>query len=224
MEHRPEKSDGQALRIGAVAKLAGLPESTISQWESVHKVVRSAWTSQGERVYSAADVERLILLRIAVNQGNAIANVARHSNVELCDLVLLGSTSKAGSAGDFRMAVVGPLLAAQLEPVLQNLLQIRCAGTFATLAELLKSPQRETFDLVLVDQPNLQLEQISALLGTLQDLRPRLLAVVYTLAGVHDLWKLDQNRVLRIQRPLEPEAVVRTCLVRLVQDLRGKRD
>ncbi|HYG69986.1 MAG TPA: MerR family transcriptional regulator [Anaeromyxobacteraceae bacterium] len=68
--------------IRAVSKLTGIPVETLRAWERRYGVVEPARDTRG-RLYSEADVERLRLLRRAVDAGHAIGRVAPLSTGEL---------------------------------------------------------------------------------------------------------------------------------------------
>jgi DNA-binding transcriptional MerR regulator/methylmalonyl-CoA mutase cobalamin-binding subunit len=68
--------------IRAVSKLTGIPVDTLRAWERRYRVVEPARDERG-RLYSAGDVERLRLLRRAVDGGHAIGRVAPLSTAEL---------------------------------------------------------------------------------------------------------------------------------------------
>jgi DNA-binding transcriptional MerR regulator/methylmalonyl-CoA mutase cobalamin-binding subunit len=72
--------------IRAVAKMTGLSIEVLRSWERRYQVVTPERNNRG-RIYSEADVERLRLLRTAVESGQAIGQVAELSNHELKALV-----------------------------------------------------------------------------------------------------------------------------------------
>jgi methanogenic corrinoid protein MtbC1 len=69
-------------RIGAVSKLTGLSVDTLRAWERRYGAVVPMRGDQ-QRGYGEADIERLILLRSAVERGHAISSVAKLSDAEL---------------------------------------------------------------------------------------------------------------------------------------------
>jgi methanogenic corrinoid protein MtbC1 len=81
--------------IRAVAKLTGISVDTLRAWERRYGVVEPERDDRG-RVYSEADVERLTLLRRAVERGHAIGRVAPIGVEELRALV--GRPAQAPSA------------------------------------------------------------------------------------------------------------------------------
>jgi DNA-binding transcriptional MerR regulator/methylmalonyl-CoA mutase cobalamin-binding subunit len=72
--------------IRAVAKLTGISVDTLRAWERRYGVVEPERDERG-RVYSEGDVERLTLLRRAVERGHAIGRVAPIGLEELRALV-----------------------------------------------------------------------------------------------------------------------------------------
>jgi len=74
-----------AYPIRAVSKLTGISIDNLCAWERRYKAIEPSRSDRG-RVYEEADVERLILLRQAVERGHAISKLAVLSNRELEDL------------------------------------------------------------------------------------------------------------------------------------------
>jgi DNA-binding transcriptional MerR regulator/methylmalonyl-CoA mutase cobalamin-binding subunit len=68
--------------IRAVAKLTGIPIDTLRAWERRYRAVAPDRTLRG-RLYSDADVRRLVLLRTAVEGGHAIGQIAGLTDGEL---------------------------------------------------------------------------------------------------------------------------------------------
>ena len=71
--------------IRAVAKLTGITVDTLRAWERRYNAVTPDRTSRG-RLYSDADVRRLLLLQAALEGGHAIGQVAPLSDADLQNL------------------------------------------------------------------------------------------------------------------------------------------
>lgn len=70
--------DDQAVHgIQSAAKLSKMSPDLIRMWERRYEAVSPRRTSTQRRLYSDADVERLILLGRLVKKGHAIGNIAR---------------------------------------------------------------------------------------------------------------------------------------------------
>jgi MerR family transcriptional regulator, light-induced transcriptional regulator len=80
-------------RSGAVARMAGIPVSTLRIWERRYQVAAPPLTASGHRLYAAHDVQRLALIKRLVGLGHAIGTIARLGLHELEQL----SASRAGA-------------------------------------------------------------------------------------------------------------------------------
>jgi len=69
--------------LRAAARLTGLSPDLLRAWESRYGVVKPLRTAGGTRRYRAADLERLRLVKAAVDAGDRISVVARLDPVEL---------------------------------------------------------------------------------------------------------------------------------------------
>lgn len=70
-----------------VARQTGLSPHVIRAWEKRYGAVNPARTATKRRIYLAADIERLSLLRQATQAGHSIGNVARLSDEQLRKLI-----------------------------------------------------------------------------------------------------------------------------------------
>ena len=62
-------------RSGAVARMVRMPVATLRIWERRSGVTSPATTAAGHRLYSAADVQRVALLRQLTEVGHAIGSI-----------------------------------------------------------------------------------------------------------------------------------------------------
>ena len=161
----PASSEHPRYRSGVVARMVRIPVSTLRIWERRYQVVGPTLTASGHRLYSGADVERLMLIKQLVDLGHAIGSLARLATPELLN------------TADARAA-----LAAQPHPVprpravllglgLPRRLGAQRLQRVATWADLASA------EAGLADEP-LQAELMVAELATLQpDSATRLLAL-----------------------------------------------
>ncbi|MEO7058068.1 MAG: MerR family transcriptional regulator [Caldimonas sp.] len=72
-----ERADpGARFRSAAVARMLRMPVATLRIWESRYGVTDPQRTAAGHRQYSAADVQRLALLKQLTDLGHAIGSLA----------------------------------------------------------------------------------------------------------------------------------------------------
>ena len=105
--------------LRAAARLTGLSPDLLRAWESRYEVVKPLRTAGGTRRYRAADLERLRLVKAAVDEGNRISVVARLDPAELARRVA-AKDEPSGQAG--------------LEPILSALERLEAAEAQRLLA------------------------------------------------------------------------------------------
>ncbi|MBC7728293.1 MAG: MerR family transcriptional regulator [Microbacteriaceae bacterium] len=82
----PASNAHPRYRSGVVARMVGIPVSTLRIWERRYQVVGPTLTASGHRLYSGADVERLMLIKQLVDLGHAIGSLARLPSAELLNI------------------------------------------------------------------------------------------------------------------------------------------
>ena len=90
--------------LRAAARLTGLSPDLLRAWESRYGVVKPLRTAGGTRRYRASDLERLRLVKAAVDAGDRISVVARLDPVELA--------RRAAGAQSPSLAGLEPILSA----------------------------------------------------------------------------------------------------------------
>jgi len=80
--------------IAVVAQRTGLSQDVLRVWERRHDAVTPSRSANGLRLYSDADIERLILLRAATRAGRSIGQIAKLPPGELESLVAEDDTAR----------------------------------------------------------------------------------------------------------------------------------
>ena len=106
-------------RSGAVARMVRIPVSTLRIWERRYQVVGPQLTDSGHRLYTGADVERLLLIKQLIDLGHAVGTVARLPTPALQDIA------------DARAALQTPVLPLRPRAALLGLGLARRLGTRA---------------------------------------------------------------------------------------------
>jgi DNA-binding transcriptional MerR regulator len=217
----PSESD-QSYRIGVVSRMTGIPSDTIRVWERRYQVVAPDRTPGHKRMYSREDVERLRLIKRLVDLGHAIGTVAK---LDLQQLGLRLRDHAAATGGVIepfdearpRAAVVGMQLralvrAASGEGVLAGL---ELAGEADDLRGLAVDPE-DPPDLLIVELPALQPEDVDELHAALERSGARGAVLVYGFTNQAALRRLDAARITAVQGPIT-EALVRDTVEGVVR-------
>ena len=70
----------QNYRIGLTTQITGIRPETLRAWERRYSVVKPIRTEAGDRLYTQADIDRFLLIKRLVDNGDAISAVANLSH------------------------------------------------------------------------------------------------------------------------------------------------
>lgn len=126
--------DAACYRSGVAARLAGLAVETLRVWERRYGLSETHRSEHGQRLYSAAQVRRLGLLKQLVDQGHPIGAIAAFPVAQL-ELLLAAPAlgpSKPGAA--LRVAVIGESLRCRIAAGGRELVELQVLGSCELLA------------------------------------------------------------------------------------------
>jgi DNA-binding transcriptional MerR regulator len=213
-----EPEVGQTYRIGAVARLTGIPPDTLRVWERRYAVVTPVRSDAGTRLYRAEDVSRLNLIKRLVDNGDAISHVARLSLDELRERAqgLEGSAPPAQDERPCRVAVLGPSLPTMLglDPATaaSEDEQVQFAGLFTEESVFRDRAGQLGLDLLVLECPTIHEDQLRHLADlAVRSGAPRTL-VVYNYASREVIDRLGAQHMLPKRAPVDAAELRRWCL------------
>lgn len=176
------------FKTGIVAHIVGMPANTLRVWERRYGLQCSQIDSQGHRLYSADDVQRIAALRQLTLQGHAIGLVARRTPDELRDLLSTQdqvrevAQAMAQPARPVRqLLVVGAALATRISRAAPRR-QLRVAATLNALPEslvALSAAGADSPDALLLHLPSLHAQQVEEIAAAAAALALPPVLVVY---------------------------------------------
>ena len=128
--------------LRAASRLTGVSPELLRAWERRYGVVRPRRTPGGTRRYSAADLERLRLVKAAVDAGHRIGQVAHLGDAELERLSR--PDDRSGNSFDAILAALDRLEAAEFQRLLA--LQLAALGPLRFAREVAAPLVREIGD------------------------------------------------------------------------------
>jgi DNA-binding transcriptional MerR regulator len=216
-----EPEVGQTYRIGAVARLTGIPPDTLRVWERRYAVVTPVRSDAGTRLYRAEDVSRLSLIKRLVDNGDAISHVARLSLEHLRERArgLDSQPSSQQALRPCRVAVYGPALPDALQRDLETAGAGACGdetvqfvGLFTELSAFRDRVAQLGVDLLVLECPTLHSDQ----LRDVGDLAARAGAprtlVVYNFASRDVLARLEAQHMVPKRAPVDALELKRWCV------------
>jgi len=163
------------FRIGAVAKLTGIPVSTLRIWEVRHHAFSPSKTAGKHRLYSQNDVDKAQLLKQLSKAGYAVSAIAALETAALEKLPLPGTAAAAQAAKSqvdsvVSIAVIGSGMAGRIASgkFTRQLhgISLRVTDGFSNLAQACAGDFQEQPQILLVRVNTLQFNigtQIQAL-------------------------------------------------------------
>lgn len=206
----PVKTDN-AYRIASVSKLTGMPIPTIRMWERRYSVVSPARSPGNGRLYSRKDIDRLTLLKSAVDAGHAIGTIAALSDEQIqARLIEAPMRQLTHTRSRCRVLVSGSGLAERLQKAWGNRSDMEIVTTPPLPAEA--TPQiAGTVDALIIEVATLQ----PSSLKTLRQLRAssgcQLMIVVYGFGNRQALSRLDQDGIIALGMPADAAHLARIC-------------
>lgn len=181
----PVSSELPRYRSGAVARMVRIPVATLRIWERRYQVVGPALTPSGHRLYSGADVERLLLIKQLVDQGHAIGSLARLPVAGLLEIAdaraALAAPADTRAPVRARAALIGLGLPRRLGAI-----AVQRVATWADLAAAEQGMAAVPADgaplraeLLVADLATLQPESANRLLALMRQLGAEQAVVVY---------------------------------------------
>ena len=134
------KSLEKTYPLGSVARLTGLSPEVLRAWERRHRAVSPLRTPGGTRRYRASDLERLCLLKAAIEAGHRIGELAALSDAELEPLAA-SPTPAPRPHGDDLLAAIADYDAAEAQRLLA--LQLSALGVVRFAREIVVPLARE---------------------------------------------------------------------------------
>jgi len=217
-DERASDTLAPAYRTGVAARLAGIPVETLRVWERRYHIVGPRLSPRGHRLYSAADVSRLVLIRQLVDLGSPIGSIAGLPLAALRDMRAAAAAASQGmpvgadaSLRPLRVALVGEALTEQVarEGALRSTLEIvaTCAGP-AGAAEAL---QEIAADVLAIEFPTLQTEAIATVEALARAVGARHVVIEYRFAPSAVVGALRDRGYSVVRAPLDADELERLC-------------
>ena len=213
-----DRSIDGLYRIATVSHLTGIPVQTIRVWESRHAVVQPTRSAGNVRLYRRADIERLSLVKAAVDAGQAISTVAalteRQLKARFKDTPAPVAKARKTSC---RVLVVGRALASVLKTAWKARSDVQVQASVPTLADT-ESGSLPAVDAVIVDAPVLRNDLAAALRQLRSATQAPVVIVVYGFGSRQILSRLDNANVIALASPADPAQIARICQLGLAID------
>ncbi|MFT4860968.1 MAG: DNA-binding transcriptional MerR regulator [Pseudohongiellaceae bacterium] len=207
-----EKTAGTLLGIAAVSQLTGISQHLLRSWERRYQAVDTERATNGRRMYSPNNVERLIMIKHLVDRGESVGKIAQLDTADLKELI--GELDRQSSSRErlqetpLRVAVLGYYLTARFEKQDELPANIEVVACSASIANFKADIRRL--------QPNALIIEAPTLLVSMEDLVRELIdasgadrvAVTYGFGRREHVRSLQQLGVHTAQTPINPRELL----------------
>lgn len=205
-------------RSGAVARMVRMPVATLRVWERRYRLSSPALTPSGQRLYSAADVRRIALLKQLSDLGHAIGSLAGLDVAQLHEVAATHADAVTtrlvvrppSAARPWRVAVVGEPLAQRLmRPGVRRRLAgaLQVLGPFLSVRQASEACAVEPPDLLIVHEASLLPAWLDELHAAAPGLRTVRTAAVYRFASEAVCERLASAGITLLREPLADAAL-----------------
>lgn len=213
-------SSQPSYRSGAVARMAGMPVATLRIWQQRYGAVQPITSASGHRLYSAADVDRVTLLRRLTENGYAISLLAGLDTKQLIEMMNYSKSTRSSIDVDrqpkqstLNIVVVGQSLARRLlrkSFLRTNGLSTKLVGVFDSLAESTKAGLVSTMprvDLLLMHTASLQIGALQELRTAQEAWQANSTAVIYGYSNTAARAEFINSDTPLLQDPIDDESL-----------------
>lgn len=218
-DDRPAAGGDITYRSGVAARLAGLPVETLRVWERRYDLSDTRRSAHGQRLYTAAQVQRLGMLKQLVDQGHPIGQLAHLSLDELRTLGGGGPAGDAAPQGPIDLVVIGPGLARRIGASPRDTAQLKVLDSCARLDTPGFPRPGLHADVLLVELAELDERAIPAIAAASQSLQAAATIVLYRFCSNATIRALRSQGWLVARVPAEMGELVPLCR----QALEGQR-
>jgi DNA-binding transcriptional MerR regulator len=203
-------------RIGAVAKLTGIAPDTLRIWERRYAAVTPQRSPRGGRLYSAGDLGRLRMMKLLVDAGDAIGEIAGLDTETLRDR--LAQTRHASPdtgptpLSSCRLTLVGESLASILEVPGGTLTGITLVAAYRDTADFEARASDDEADVLVIEQATLHADSAARLVDWLVRAKATRAVVIYRYASREALAQLPASRCSALSAPVDPRTLQAHCL------------
>ncbi|MDJ0813776.1 MAG: MerR family transcriptional regulator [Woeseiaceae bacterium] len=203
--------------IGAVARMTGLSDHVIRVWERRYGAIVARRAPNGRRMYSAADVEKLRLLKTLTDNGVSIGQVAAESVDALRERSRsMGALGSAALPERIGVAVLGDFLPGQFAEHDRDIAPVDIVVADNSRDTFVADLVRDDVDVLVVETAVLDSGAVERLRGLMEQAGASKAVLVYNFGRSRDISMAGDSDVVVLRAPVNVNdvcaAIVRACM------------
>ena len=198
----------QNYRIGLTTQITGIRPETLRAWERRYEVVKPVRTDAGDRLYTQADIDRLLLIKKLVDNGDAISAVA-NLNFENLEKRISSCKTAISSTGknDLNFILLGKTILDKksLDSMRLNMIDV------IQDPKNIKANYHCKIDFVIAEIPTVNQGTLSAIQKILKQSKASKLLCAYDFGKESDIATLTTQDTGTISLPLNHSDITDWC-------------
>ena len=198
----------QNYRIGLTTQITGIRPETLRAWERRYSVVKPIRTEAGDRLYTQADIDRLLLIKRLVDNGDAISAVANLSHDTLKERIDNCRTAIASDKkGKLAFVLLGSTILDKntLDQMNLNMIDVK------TDASELKSNYHAKVNFVIVEMQSVHPGSLDYIQSIKKITKAEKILVAYDFGREADVALLNTIDSSAIKLPLKKDSITDWC-------------
>ena len=198
------------FKIGAVSHITNIPVDTLRIWERRYSVVIPCRSEKADRLYKREDINRLTLLKLLVDKGNAIGSIAKLTNEELIHRLEFINKDKRqissiDSSKKSNVVVIGDVLSLQLEYDNTIDSDFIFTGIFSDEEEFQNKKGDKKIDILIIESPTIQDDHLNNIEKLYKKSGAKRLVLIYGFMNNATKKKLSKTHFTCLQAPISIE-------------------
>ena len=201
-----------AYKIGKASQLTGISTEKLRIWERRYEAVTPIRSDAGGRLYGLEDISRLKIIKMLVDNGDSISNVATLNLKELearaAEEIKLNVSPS--HEGPIRVAILGSALSTGFSSTGVND-DIEIISFHDGIASINTEALTSKADIVIIDKSSLQEEDVKQFLDVMDRFNASHALVIYRYATQETLNRLPKSKCSSLRSPVDIEEIKDHC-------------
>lgn len=203
-------------KIGKAAQLTGISTDKLRIWERRYEAVTPVRSGAGGRLYGSVDISRLKIIKMLIDNGDSISNVATLSLEELESRIAEETQENHNDLivshdGPIRIAIIGGTLPTKFSSAPNRNDDIEIVASYDHMSSIDNETETPNVDILVFDKSPLQEEHIQQILDLMNRFNASHTLVVYRFATQDTLNRLPKSKCSSLRAPVDVSAIKDHC-------------
>lgn len=214
---RQDQKGSERFGISTAAQLCGVSQQRLRTWENRYQIVEAERGPNGRRLYSEADLEKLLLIKRLLDAGDAIGDVAELDTNSLKQRLQTKAEHmepgrQVTQKQRFRVAVLGDFVPARLEVLQSWPVEMEFVTKCSSITRFAADIKQLKPDTLIIEMPILDPESRDMVLSFIEQSQAERTVVVFGFSRSADVELLQARGVKVVRAPADNNEIFAAVL------------